>query len=281
MRSGIGMAAIGIALLVPTAALYMATAPDPATRPVVVHAVEATPPVVAEQAPAPVAVPEVSAERLASLVEATTWTTVSAAPVDTDRQASGTGLVVHNDQAVPVFDAPGGTPIARLPQRQGASATWLPVIGGQTGWFLVLLPARPNGASGWISASGVQVAHSPFEIHTSLSSMRLDLLRDGAVIGSWATSPGKADTPSPVGRTFILAAIKDSAQPYSPIILPLGAHSEVLSTFGGGPGVVALHSWPSDSVMGTAASHGCIRIPQAAIAQLLQVPAGTLVKIIP
>jgi lipoprotein-anchoring transpeptidase ErfK/SrfK len=63
------------------------------------------------------------------------------------------------------------------------------------------------------------------------------------------------------------------------VILPLGTHSDTLDTYGGGPGTVALHTWPDASVFGTAASHGCIRVPPDALDQLTQVPLGTLVLI--
>ena len=61
------------------------------------------------------------------------------------------------------------------------------------------------------------------------------------------------------------------------MILPLGAHSPTLDTFGGGPGTVAIHTWPTDDVYGTESSDGCIRVPSARAGQLTGVPLGTLV----
>jgi len=77
----------------------------------------------------------------------------------------------------------------------------------------------------------------------------------------------------------VLGSITDPGQSYSPVILPLGMHSETLDTYGGGPGTVALHTWPDSSVFGTAASHGCVRVPSAALDRLTAVPLGTLVLI--
>jgi hypothetical protein len=51
---------------------------------------------------------------------------------------------------------------------------------------------------------------------------------------------------------------------YSPLILPLGLHSDTLSTFGGGPGTVALHGWPD---------------PAAALRVLSRVPLGSSVTL--
>ena len=82
-----------------------------------------------------------------------------------------------------------------------------------------------------------------------------------------------------MGRTFLLGSIVDDDQSYSPLILPLGSHSDTLDTYGGGPGTVALHGWPDASVFGKAISHGCVRVPADALEQLRLVPLGTLVII--
>ena len=226
-----------------------------------------------------VPVPAVPAERLASLPEASTYTTLSAAPRDTDAAADTDGLVVHNTEPLPVFTAPGGQPFARLPVRQVGSDTWLPVVGEQPGWLKVLLPSKPNGGTGWLDASRLRHAHTVYQIRVNLADTSLRLLRDGKAVGRWTVGIGKDDTPTPAGRTFLLASIKDSKQNYSPVILPLGSHSSTLDTFGGGPGTVAIHSWPTNDVFGKRLSHGSIRVPADALGALLSVPLGTLVLI--
>jgi len=90
---------------------------------------------------------------------------------------------------------------------------------------------------------------------------------------------GAAGTPTPVGRTFLLALLAPPRPTYSPLILPLGLHSTALSAFGGGPGTVGLHGWPDPSVFGRAVSNGCVRVPAAALHVLSDIPLGTLVLI--
>ena len=85
---------------------------------------------------------------------------------------------------------------------------------------------------------------------------------------------GAPGTPTPTGRTFLLAAVAPRHPTYSPLILPLGMHSHTLSTFGGGPGTVGLHGWPDPSVFGHAVSHGCVRVPPAALAGPVRHPPG-------
>jgi lipoprotein-anchoring transpeptidase ErfK/SrfK len=83
-----------------------------------------------------------------------------------------------------------------------------------------------------------------------------------------------------MGRTFLLASLAPVQPSYSPLILPLGTHSASLDTFGGGPGTVALHGWPDSSVFGRGISHGCVRVPAAALGVLSRVPLGTPVMIV-
>jgi lipoprotein-anchoring transpeptidase ErfK/SrfK len=52
-----------------------------------------------------------------------------------------------------------------------------------------------------------------------------------------------------------------------------------LDSFGGGPGTVAIHTWPTADTFGTPSSHGCIRVPGPALRALRNVPLGTLVII--
>ena len=77
----------------------------------------------------------------------------------------------------------------------------------------------------------------------------------------------------------MLASLAPARPAYSPLILPLGTHSGTLTAFGGGPGTVALHGWPDLAVFGHAVSHGCVRVPAAALRVLSRVPLGSLVMI--
>jgi lipoprotein-anchoring transpeptidase ErfK/SrfK len=234
------------------------------------------PSVLAEQ---PVAVPPVSAAALRSLPEATTEAKIAAAPNDPATAAGTAGTVAHNREPLPVFTAPGGVAFARLPVRQLGSDTWLPVIAEQPGWVQVLLPSRPNHSTGWLDATRLQKARTSYEIRINLTTARLHLIRDGQPAGQWPVSSGTSHTPTPTGRTFLLASITDPKQRFSPVILPLGTHSTTLDTYAGGPGTVGIHTWPARSLTTRPASHGCIRVPAAALTALTSVPLGTLVHI--
>lgn len=116
----------------------------------------------------------------------------------------------------------------------------------QPGWDRVLLPTRPNRSTGWIyrGGGGLRTAYSPYRVEINLAAYRLTILDAGRSLGSWPVAEGAAGTPTPTGRTFLLALLAPPHPTYSPLILPLGAHSGTLTNFGGGPGTVGLHGWP-------------------------------------
>ncbi|MFN2494548.1 MAG: L,D-transpeptidase [Pseudonocardiaceae bacterium] len=215
---------------------------------------------------------------LAGLPESTTHDTVAALPLDSGPLAPTDGAVVHPRQEVAVFATPDGPPLARIGPRQ-VGDTWLPVIAEQPGWVRVLLPSRPNGSTGWLASEGLDRARTPYLIRVHLRSMSMELLRNSRLLGKWTIGIGKRSAPTPTGRTFLLGSFSDRHQDYSPVILPLGTHSPTLDSFGGGPGTVAIHTWPTDDVFGTRSSDGCIRVPPDALEQLTEVPLGTLVLI--
>ena len=62
----------------------------------------------------------------------------------------------------------------------------------------------------------------------------------------------------------------------------MSAFSEVLSTFGGGPGQIGLHGTDDEASIGQSVSHGCIRLSNADITELAQLlPLGTPLTIGP
>jgi len=215
---------------------------------------------------------------LTQLVASTTKAKLPRAPIDPDPTGTTDGTVVHPRRVLPVYAAPGRKPFAKLTPTQ-MNDTWLPVIDQKEGWTQVLLPSRPNGSIGWLRTAQLVERRTPYVIRVHVGSRRMELVRDGATVGEWSVAVGAPATPTPTGRTFLLGSIVDEAQGFSPVILPLGTHSDTLDTYGGGPGTVAIHGWTDPSVFGKAISHGCVRVPADALEQLRDVPLGTLVII--
>lgn len=226
------------------------------------------------------ATPTPAAEKidLKKLPASSTKTTIKAAPKDPRPTKAPKGTVVHPKRMLPLYDEPDGTAFAKIAPKQFGD-TWLPVITRNRDWVQVLLPSKPNGSTGWLRSRDVQEAHSRFRVEVHLGSHELELLENGRRVGTWPVAIGAPATPTPTGRTFVLGQITDEQQPFSPVILPLGSHSDTLDSYGGGPGTVALHGWTDPAVFGQSVSHGCVRVPDDALALLRTIPTGTPVMV--
>jgi lipoprotein-anchoring transpeptidase ErfK/SrfK len=231
--------------------------------------------------PRPVLAMRSSAAQTPRLPMATTYGTTPAAPQDPTPFARETGIVVHPATTRVIYARPGGPAVAVLPATELGSPTWVPVVQSRPGWDRILLPTRPDRSTGWIyvGGGGLRTAYTPYQIDINLAAYRLTILDAGRRLGTWTVADGAPGTPTPAGRTFLLASLVPPHPTYSPLILPLGTHSDTLTTFGGGPGTVALHGWPDPAVFGHAVSHGCIRVPAAALRALSQIPLGSPVMI--
>ena len=172
--------------------------------------------------------------------------------------------------------------LARLPGRSvrawrwvsPADAPWLlvlsrPRVADARCWLQVRLPWRPNAATGWVNAGKVVLARTRWRIVVSTARRTLTLLRSGAVVRRLSVVVGKPTTPTPTGLFAVAWAI-----PWHPNdflgswVLELTAHSDVLQEFDGGDGTVGIHGRGGASLLdplGTAASHGCIRLANADI----------------
>jgi lipoprotein-anchoring transpeptidase ErfK/SrfK len=235
----------------------------------------------AQQFVAPV---RVSAAELAKLPRATTYARIPAAPADPAPFAVTGGLVVHPRESQIVYAGPGKPPVAVLPATELGGPTWVPVVQRSPGWERVLLPSRPNRATGWLytaAARGSQLdtRRGAYLVRINVHARKLSVYDSGRPVGTWTVAVGARPTPTPTGRTFLLALLAPPHPTYSPFILPLGFHSNTLDSYGGGPGTVGVHGWPNPSVFGRAVSHGCVRVPTAALHVLSQIPLGSLVLI--
>ncbi len=147
--------------------------------------------------------------------------------------------------------------------------TVLPVLGQAAGkpWVRVRLPGRPNGHAGWIRTWQTRHASTEWRIGVDISNRRVTVYRDGRVARRFSAIVGNPWTPTPTGRFFIEEAVAlDSSQHGGPFALATSARSNVFQEFEGGPGQIGVHGTDGlPGALGTAASHGCVRVSPAAI----------------
>jgi len=151
-------------------------------------------------------------------------------------------------------------------------------------WVRVRLPIRPNTSQGWIPADALRFRATGLRILIDQSDRRLTLYSRGRVVLRTEVAIGEAITPTPNGH-FAVAELIRTRQPgafLGPVVMPLTGYSETLNEYAGGNGRVAIHGTSLPSLLGTRASHGCIRVANAKIVRIARlVRPGTPVHIRP
>lgn len=209
-----------------------------------------------------------------------TWSaTVKNAPRDQSRRDLPRPFRLRPLTPVPVHRVPGGDPIALLPvEAHPGHPTWLPIVDERHGWAQVLLPVRPDGAVGWLRLDHrVHVAEHPVHLDINTST-RAVTLHHGSNWLTWPAGVGRATTPTPRGRTFVLGEIR----PHRGLVdhvLVLASHMHTHLEWGAGIGAVGLHTWPG-APHGLPATDGSVVVPPEAVPVLAAcAPAGTAVLI--
>jgi lipoprotein-anchoring transpeptidase ErfK/SrfK len=157
------------------------------------------------------------------------------------------------------------------------------VIGkGENGWLKVLVPARPNGRTGWVKTTEVGVFEHDWAIVVSKSTYTMTVYKAGQVIQTEKVAIGQDKWPTPNGMFFTreLARPKSPNGPYGTYAFGLSGYSNVLTKFGRGDGQIGIHGTNQPAALGTKASHGCVRVNNAGITKLAKsLPQGVPVDI--
>lgn len=161
--------------------------------------------------------------------------------------------------------------------------TTLPVLDqAPGGWLLVRLPGRPNNRTGWIRTRATAASSTPWRLVVDRAQRQLRAVRAGRVVRTFRAIVGKPSTPTPTGAFFVEEPVRLAPTAVgAPYALALSARSTVLQEFDGGPGQIAVHGLANvGGRLGTAASHGCVRVSGDAMRWLAgRIGAGTPVTI--
>jgi lipoprotein-anchoring transpeptidase ErfK/SrfK len=137
--------------------------------------------------------------------------------------------------------------------------------------YLVQVPKRPNGVTGWVPAGAVDVDKVTTRIVVDLSDRRVTLFKNGRkVLGSTAAI-GSPVTPTPTGRFYVNQRLipTDKTGPFGPGAVGISAFSEVLTGWTQG-GPIAIHGTNAPWSIGKAVSNGCIRLPNRVLKRVFR-----------
>jgi lipoprotein-anchoring transpeptidase ErfK/SrfK len=163
-------------------------------------------------------------------------------------------------------------------------------VNTKPGWWQVLLPIRPASGAykdgmpmGWVKDADVIKGQSDFALRISVSRHYLALFDSGKLVLETEVAVGKPETPTPLGKFYITDPVDLTSRPngaYGAYALGISAFSEVLKSFNGGPGQIAVHGNGQMNTVGQNVSNGCIRVFNDVILQIAKaVPLGTPVTI--
>jgi len=140
---------------------------------------------------------------------------------------------------------------------------------------------RPSGKTGWVPQTALTKFHRvTTRLVVDRGARRATLFRTGKKVWESPIGVGAARTPTPAGHFWIreLLRVADPLGSYGPFAFGTSAYSS-LSDWPGG-GVIGIHGTNRPDLIPGAPSHGCIRLPNAAIKKLAhKMPIGTPVLI--
>ena len=147
--------------------------------------------------------------------------------------------------------------------------------------YLVQIPQKPNGVTGWVPARQVGVESVRTRILVDLSEKRVTLYRRGKPVLSATAAIGSRATPTPTGSFYVNQRLipRDARGPYGPGAVGISAFSNVLTGWAQG-GPIAIHGTNEPWSIGKAVSNGCIRLANRILRRLFpQALNGTPVVI--
>jgi L,D-transpeptidase catalytic domain len=148
-------------------------------------------------------------------------------------------------------------------------------------WFRALLPIRPNGTYGYVDATDLTLRRTYYRLEVSLSAFRLRLFDGCDLVRKYLVGIGTGETPTPIGRFYVNTLLKppDPGTIYGTYAYGLSAYSNVLTYWKDG-GFIGLHGTNQPSSIGRRSSHGCIRMLNRDIEELVRIlPLGTPITI--
>lgn len=188
--------------------------------------------------------------------------------------------------SVTVFDEPGGSVTHTLanPIPSGGPLVFLVDELGAEGWHRVLLPVRPNGATGWIRETEISLSRHNYRLLVELEAFRLTAFDRDEEFFEATVGVAADNTPTPGGRYYITELIQPEAPDsvYGVFAYGLSGYSEVLEEFAGGPGQLGIHGTNDPATIGTKVSNGCIRLRNEDVSLLVAegLPLGTPVEVV-
>ena len=186
---------------------------------------------------------------------------------------------------VDLFAAPGEVYEPR-PQLDNPTHENLPVVflvkEVEGAWVKVQVSIRPNELVAWVHRSEVTFRRVHTRILVEVGASRITVFWKGEPVLSDTVAVGTERTPTPLGSFFVDGWVSlDGRGPYGAGQLSVAGFSNVLTSFGGGVGQIALHGTNRPELLGQPVSNGCVRMDNDTVTRIAALaPLGTPVDIV-
>jgi lipoprotein-anchoring transpeptidase ErfK/SrfK len=156
---------------------------------------------------------------------------------------------------------------------------------GRPLWYRVSVPGRPNGKTGWVPASAVELRKVTKRLVIYRGARRFEFWSGNRLLRAGRVAVGKPSAVTPIGLFYVTWKFDPRIDPNWAVLgdfaFETSAYSPTLSDWPGG-GIVGVHGTTSPQLLGQAVSHGCVRMHNRDIGFLKsRVPLGTPIKIVP
>jgi lipoprotein-anchoring transpeptidase ErfK/SrfK len=150
---------------------------------------------------------------------------------------------------------------------------------GNAAWYKLSLAGRPNGRTGWVTASSLSLQPVRREIVIRRGARTLELRQRGRLLLRTKVAVGAPGMQTPLGTFYVVWGFKPPDPFLGVWAFATSAYSN-LSEWPGG-GIVGIHGTSAPQYLGQAVSHGCVRLSNSAILVLKRyVEPGTPIRIL-
>jgi lipoprotein-anchoring transpeptidase ErfK/SrfK len=187
---------------------------------------------------------------------------------------------------VSIFSAPdvayGDKPQLSNPTHEGLPVVFL-VLEENGPWLKVRVSSRPNNLVAWVRRAEVALRTVPNRVLVEVGARRVTVFQGSEVLLRETVAVGTNRTPTPLGTFFVdgFVPLSPDTGPYGAAQVSVAGFSDVLQSFGGGVGQIAMHGTNNPALLGQPVSNGCVRMSNDAILRMAQLaPLGTPVDIV-
>lgn len=150
---------------------------------------------------------------------------------------------------------------------------------GEATWYRISLPGRPNGRSGWVRASSIEIRPVRKRLFVDRGERRFEFWDGNTLVRTGKVAVGARGAETPTGLFYVQSKFVPSAAILGAFAFETSAYSKLTDWPGGG--VVGVHGTPWPWLLGQAVSHGCVRLHNDDVNFLRsRLPEGTPIKIV-